>query len=202
MTSEPSSRDLIRASNPEREAILEILHDALEQGRIAPDEFAERSEAALAARTLGDLRVLVADLPLDVMRTGGSAALDLTPIAADGSDVVEWRGSMSSLKRKGAWQVPRRIMLHRRLSSVELDFTEALFTSQVVDIELDVAGGSVEMRVPDGASVSMDEVTVVGGSIEDHRRNQIANGRPHIRVTGSLRWGSLEVRGPRRKLFG
>jgi hypothetical protein len=199
MTSEPSERDLIRASNPEREAILEVLHDALAQGRIQPDEYAERSESALAARTVGDLKALVSDLPLEAMRHGGTAALDIA--AADGTDVVEWRGSMSSLKRKGAWQVPRRILIHRRLSSVELDFTEAQFTSTVVDIELDVSAGSVEMRVPEGASVTMDDVAVTGGSIEDHRKNVTANGRPHIRVTGSLRWGSLEVRGPRRKTF-
>ncbi len=205
MTAQPSEprRDRvpeseIRASNPDREATLAILHDALAQGRITADEFAERSEAALAARTMGDLQPLVSDLPVEFMQSG------LEPLAygaTNGTDVVEWRGSLSSLKRKGAWQVPRRIVLQRRLGSVELDFTEAQFTSDVVDIQLDIVGGSLEMRLPEGAGASLDEVEVVGGSVEDHRKGLKTTGRPLIRLTGTLRWGSVEIRGPRKRLF-
>lgn len=199
MTVEPSDsqRDMIRASNPDREAILAVLHDALAQGRITSDEFSERSEAAVSARTIGDLKPLVSDLPVDVMKSGAEPG----PLTLDGTDVVEWRGSLSSLKRKGAWQVPRKIVLHRRLGSVELDFTNAQFTSAVVDIEIDLAGGSIEMRLPEGASATTDEVVVVGGSVEDHRKDAPANGRPHIRISGTLRWGSLEIRGPRKRIF-
>jgi hypothetical protein len=53
----------IRASNAEREAVLQRLARALEDGRITPEEFEERAEAAYAARTHHELSLLTRDLP-------------------------------------------------------------------------------------------------------------------------------------------
>jgi hypothetical protein len=120
----------------------------------------------------------------------------------DASDTLELRGWFSSLKRKGDWTVPRKLVLSPRMGSVELDFTEARIDHPVVEIELDLAGGSVELRLPEGASASMDQVDVTAGSLEDHRNSREQQGGPHFAITGQVRWGSVELRGPRRKLFG
>ncbi len=189
-----ASTDAIRASHGDREQVQAILQDALSQGRITPDEFAERTTIAVEARTIGDLRPLLEDLP--VAYAGALAA----PVVA-GSEVVEWRGSFGSIKRKGAWTVPSKIRIHRRMGSVELDFTEAQFTSPVTDIELDVVGGSIEIRVPEGVTVSWDEIVVGMGSIEDHRKTREVGGSPQLRFHGSLRMGSFEIRGPRKRMF-
>lgn len=186
---EDTSRDLVRASDLEREHVLTILQEAMTQGRITTDEYTERSGQAMAARQIGELRQLLADLPVRF------------PASAPGvptGEVVEWRGTFGSLERRGVWTVPARIRLYRRMGSVELDFTDAQFTSDVVDIELDVAWGSVELRLPDGAGAISDSVVVSAGSVEDKRRNATADGRPQLRIHGTLRWGSLEIRGPRR----
>jgi len=53
----------IRASNAEREAVLQRLARALEDGRITPEEFEERAGAAYAARTHLELSLLTRDLP-------------------------------------------------------------------------------------------------------------------------------------------
>src|SRR5262245_6334195 len=186
--------DAIRASHADRDQVQAILQDALSQGRITPDEFAERTLIAAEARTIGELRPVLEDLPVAY---GGSPA---APVVA-GGDVVEWRGTLGSLKRKGAWTVPAKIRIYRRMGSVELDFTEATFTAPVTDIEIDVIGGSIEIRVPEGAGVSTDEIVVSMGSIEDHRKTRQAGGSAHLRFRGNLRMGSLEVRGPRKRLF-
>jgi hypothetical protein len=52
-----------RASNSEREAVVQRLIRALEQGRLTVEEFDERSAAAYAARTHGELTALTRDLP-------------------------------------------------------------------------------------------------------------------------------------------
>jgi hypothetical protein len=189
-----ASTDAIRASHDDREQVQAILRDALSQGRITPDEFAERTTIAAEARTIGELRPLLEDLP--VAYAGSPTA----PIVA-GSDVVEWRGTFGSIKRKGVWTVPAKIRIHRRMGSVELDFTEAQFTAPITDIELDLIGGSIEIRVREGATVSTDEIVVSMGSIEDHRKTREVGGSPRLRFHGSLRMGSLEVRGPRKRLF-
>jgi hypothetical protein len=187
----------LRISNADREQVLQHLQEAMAQGMITADELAERSDRALNAKTREDIDPLVADLPHAVATYSGAALP--TPIAAN--DVMDLGATLGSTSRKGYWVVPRKLRVRSRLGSTELDFTEAQIDHPVVDVEIDVKGGSVEMRLPEGASASMDDVHVTAGSIEDHRKYREPMGRPHFNVTGTLSWGSLEIRGPRRSFF-
>jgi hypothetical protein len=56
--------DHIRASDHDRDAVVATLRDAFGEGRLTLDEFQERTTAAYAGRTWGDLRELTTDLPL------------------------------------------------------------------------------------------------------------------------------------------
>lgn len=55
----------IRASDQERESVVDVLRDAYTDGRLTLDEFDERTSAAYAAKTWADLRDLTADLPAE-----------------------------------------------------------------------------------------------------------------------------------------
>jgi Domain of unknown function (DUF1707) len=55
--------DPIRASDSDREVVVAALQDAYTAGRITMEEFDERTSAAYAAKTWGDLRKLTIDLP-------------------------------------------------------------------------------------------------------------------------------------------
>jgi len=55
----------IRASDHDRESAVEVLRDAYAAGRLNLDEFDERTTAAYAAKTWGDLRELTYDLPAE-----------------------------------------------------------------------------------------------------------------------------------------
>jgi hypothetical protein len=178
----------LRVSDRERDHAVVRLKDARSAGLIDIDEFDERTSDALVARTRGELDAVTSDLP------AGPAARQGT------DDIVELKGSMSSVERKGDWQVPRKLVLRWRMGSVKLDFTEARIAHPVVEIELDINTGSVEVRLPEGASASLDGVVARLGSVEDHRRGAPAAGRPHFVLKGQIRRGSVEVRGPRRSL--
>ena len=52
-----------RASNAEREAVVQRLLSAVHEGRLSLDEFDERSATAYAAKTHGELQELTRDLP-------------------------------------------------------------------------------------------------------------------------------------------
>jgi DUF1707 SHOCT-like domain len=54
----------IRASDMDREGVVTILRDAHAEGRLTLEEFEERTSAAYAAKTWGDLADLTADLPV------------------------------------------------------------------------------------------------------------------------------------------
>jgi Flp pilus assembly protein TadB len=71
----------IRASDADRDAIADRLHRAAVEGRIEPDELEERLHQALRARTYGDLRRLVADLPRTPARRSKGASLTAVTVA-------------------------------------------------------------------------------------------------------------------------
>ena len=176
----------LRVSDRERDQAVGRLKDAVAEGLIDLDEFGERTSQALVARTRAELEAVTSDLPVVAFAASGA------------DDVIELKGSMSSLERKGDWQVPRKLVLRWRMGSVKLDFTQTRIVHPVIEIELDVTGGSGEMRLPQGASVSLDGVEARMGSVRDHRQGAPATGRPHFVLEGKINRGSVEVRGPRR----
>jgi hypothetical protein len=176
----------LRVSDADRNGTLRRLHNAVALGLIDIAEFEERSAMVSRARLHSDLDALVGDLP-------GPGAIVTTA-----TDRVELRGVLGSLKRQGEWTVPTRLALVRRMGSVELDLTRARFAGPMVVIELDMRFGSVDIRLPEGASASIDDVEVIVGSADDHRRDAPADGTPHIILTGKVVCGSVDIRGPRR----
>jgi hypothetical protein len=181
--------DGLRISDADRNGTLRRLHNAVALGLIDIDEFEERSAAVARARLQSELAALVGDLP-------GPGA-----IVTSATDRVELRGVLGSLKRQGEWVVPTRLALHRRMGSIDLDLTKARFAGPIVVIELDTRFGSVEIRLPDGASASIDDVEVIVGSARDHRRDAPSEGRPHVVLTGRCLFGSVDIRGPRRAVL-
>jgi DUF1707 SHOCT-like domain len=58
-----ASRATLRASDADREGVTERLRSAAAEGRLRTEELEQRIEAALSARTYGQLDALLADLP-------------------------------------------------------------------------------------------------------------------------------------------
>ncbi|WP_052591039.1 LiaF domain-containing protein [Luteipulveratus mongoliensis] len=113
---------------------------------------------------------------------------------------LELQGVFGSTKKSGNWEVPASITLHRRMGSAELDFTQATFTTNTVTIDINMVGGSLEIRVPENASVDSDVVTKLG-SYQDHRDGNPPSPDVRIHLRGTATWGSVETRGPRQGLF-
>jgi hypothetical protein len=54
----------LRASDTDRDRVAGILNTAFVEGRLSRDEYDDRLQSALSARTYGDLDLVVADLPV------------------------------------------------------------------------------------------------------------------------------------------
>jgi hypothetical protein len=63
ITETPAGPPATRASDRERDAVVQRVQQAFAEGRLDDAEFDERMRAALVARTHGDLDALLADLP-------------------------------------------------------------------------------------------------------------------------------------------
>jgi hypothetical protein len=61
---ESGGRDQMRASDADRERVVERLRTALQEGRLDLGEYDERLQRAYAAKTYGDLDGLLTDLPV------------------------------------------------------------------------------------------------------------------------------------------
>lgn len=179
----------MRVSDADRNGTMRRLHNAVGLGLLDINEFEQRSSRVQFARTLSELDALVGDLP-------GPGA-----IVTSATDRVELRGWAGSLKRAGEWMVPTRLSLVRRVGSIDLDLTKARFAGPVVVIEMDLKFGSLHLKLPDGASASIDDVEVYVGSATDHRKDPPAEGTPHIVLTGQVVFGSVIIRGNRRTLL-
>jgi hypothetical protein len=97
----------MRASDSERQAVVEVLKVALDDGRLKMDEYVERMEKAYEALTVGDLAQLHDDLPDVVVphkapvasAASGSAApfVAAAPVPVEAAPVPGIRGAYADL---------------------------------------------------------------------------------------------------------
>jgi len=182
----PSDRDSRylepRISDTDREQAVEQLRGAIGDGRLTPSEFEERIAHIYQAKTRDDLVRLLADV---------------LPWYAD-REPLRIKTTSGSFKRKGRWTPPSRIEIEVGSGSVKLDFTEALVAHPTVDITVAVKSGSVTIVMPQGGTAEVDSVEVRSGEVKSKVPAVPSASGPHVRVTGSVRSGSVMVRYQRR----
>ena len=174
----------VRASDADRDRVLDLLRAAVGDGRLTADEFGERMEAALSARTLGELAVLTADLV-----TGTAHA------AARAEEVVRIDQRGGSVQRTGQWAVPQRLELRLSWCDVTLDFTEAVIVEDTLLVEMNMRGGALVMVTRPGVVVDTGSLTVRYTDVDVRSGGE--SDAPvvlRVRLTGRMRYGSVEVR--------
>lgn len=179
----------LRASHADRDRVVEVLRVAAGDGRITADELDQRLEAALTARTLGELTVLTTDLPVSPAHG--------TP-AGPPKDLVRIDCEASHTRRDGAWVVPRLMEVRIAGGSVRLDFTEAVITRPTLRLHADVNGGQLVLITRPGVVVDADDVSVSAGHVKVAA--PAAPAAPvalRIEITGAVRGGNLVARSPR-----
>jgi hypothetical protein len=202
---DPTAARSLRVSDAEREHVIGLLQRATGTGLLDLDEFTLRVDTAVAARTRGELNAVLLDLPglthperpAQVPVPARPATTRPVPTSTGTGDEV--RSTLGGVTRRGAWDVPAHLVVRTTLGSAELDFTEARIPHEVVEIELEVVAGSVELRLPAGARVDHSALQTTLSTIEHRSRGRTDVPSPLLfRLTGSVRAGSVEIRPPRR----
>jgi hypothetical protein len=154
------ARSELRASHEDRDQVIEVLRVSAGDGRLTADELDERLELAMTARTYGELAKLVADLP-------AAGSVTSTPAPAPRvKDVVRIDCGSGHAKREGRWVVPQRIEARVHSGNVKLDFTQAVITQPVVQIEAEVRSGHIVLITKPGIVVDTDDVAVRSGHVK------------------------------------
>jgi DUF1707 SHOCT-like domain len=194
MPADPPSPPALRASDADRDRVIDVLRAAVGDGRLDPAEFDERLDAALAARTIDALAPLTADL---IAAPGGRGALTLpragTP-AEPAAELITIREKHGPVRREGRWTLPHRLVLRTAWCNVLLDLTSAVRSGPELIIELQVRGGSVELVLAPGMAVDANGLSVRHSRLAITR--DAGDGTPEmlsVHLAGRMKHGSVRT---------
>jgi hypothetical protein len=160
MSADPPSSPALRASDADRDRVIELLRAAVADGRLDQAEFNERLDAALSARTIDALAPLTADL-IPAPGSDGALTLPLAGTAAQpAAELLTINERHGSVRRDGRWTLPRRLALRTAWCDVTLDLTRAVRSGPELVIDLRVRGGDVELVLAPGMVVDANELSV------------------------------------------
>lgn len=168
--------------------MISLLSEAASDGRLTPSEHEERAGQALAARTLGDLTLLTADL----------APPSGQPIRLYPGRAVTAVGGRE--RREGRWVVPDAFPVTALFGDVVLDLRDAVLASPRIVIYATAVCGQVRLIVPAGVTVEMTGRSFLGiRSVRGRSRPMAAaGGTGLIEVRTLALGGAVKVVTPRR----
>ncbi|MEV4165166.1 DUF1707 SHOCT-like domain-containing protein [Nonomuraea dietziae] len=194
MPADPPSSPALRASDTDRDLVIEQLRVAVADGRLDQAEFDERLDAALTARTIDALAPLITDLV--AVQGGGALTLPFAGTPAEPApELLTINERHGSVRREGRWTLPHRLALRTAWCDVMLDLTSAVRRAPELVIELQVRGGTVELVLAPGMVVNANELSVRHSSLGisreagDHIPETL-----HVRLVGRMRHGRLDTR--------
>ncbi|MFE2284111.1 DUF1707 domain-containing protein [Streptomyces sp. NPDC059443] len=190
----------LRASDADRDRIAQILADAVAEGRLTAEEHSDRLDSLYAVKTVGELDVLVRDLPA----AGGDTGQRQPAYAAAGYAGQQPAGLpaetlvavFSSSSRKGRWRPGANTRAVSVFGDINIDLTEAVFQQQVTEINVTCVLGNVEISVPENVTLRGYGSGVLG-NVEVHGEGQGGSADPQapvVIVRGFALLGNIEAR--------
>lgn len=215
----------LRIGDADRQAVIDSLREAVGEGRLTLDEFADRAGTTYAASTAQELRAVLHDLPPSylparITETGprGTSRSMLPPPAPQprpaptsppSRPVDRATGSnqtivavMSEATRKGRWRAEPAVTVVAVMGGAKLDFCDAELAAAVVDVRAVTVMGGIDIVVPLGIPVLVDGFVLMG-PLEDRTdasaSSPMREQGPMIRVHGYGICGGITVRNPTPK---
>lgn len=188
----------IRASDAEREQVMDVLRDAAAEGRLSFEELADRIEAAGRAVTRDDLAGLTADLPADPT-AGAEGWSAVAP--AEGRDaavrVPDRRATVfGDVRQAGVWKVPYISRWSTVFGDIDLDLREAVVAHARIQIDAGSVFGDITLLVPEGVVVEIRARTGFG-TVRQEAGETGPPGAPVVVLTGGTWFGDVRVRAKR-----
>ena len=185
----PDPSETLRIGNREREQAVAVLHDAVGGGYLDLTEFEQRSSTVYAAKTRGDLRMALADLPgaVHLLGTGVSAANTGSPAIID----IGW----TTVKRQAVWEVPPYLVISGSMGGAELDLTQAVLPAGGCVVEVQATWSTVKIQLSEAMSLRTNDYQ--GGqssTLRDKAGPPTVPGGPVIDVRGRAPWTTIVVK--------
>jgi hypothetical protein len=189
VVSNPGEIARLRISDADRDKAASVLSQALAEGRLTPDEHAQRLDGVYAAKTQADVLPFVSDLP----GTGG--ALEVPAGPASRAAPVRMISIFSNTARRGRWRVPKATGTVNVFGHTELDLREAVLPGKEISISAVCVFGDVKITVPPEMHVIDTGWALFGGREMPPDTDESANpNAPVLRITGVSIFGLATVR--------
>jgi class 3 adenylate cyclase len=181
-----------RAADADRDRIVTLLRDHVVAGRLTLDEFSERVGLALQARTLGDLREVMVDLP-DVPSV--NELLPQPSATPPKKRTRRWHVAvMSGHSTKGRWRISGKTNAVAVMGGCDMDLRRAEIEGPEVEITAVAFWGGINIIVPEGFDVELQGFSFMGGRELRLRDVPIVRGSPRIVVRGFSIMGGIGVK--------
>jgi hypothetical protein len=174
-----------RASDRERDVVVQRVQDAFAEGRLDDAEFDERTRAALTARTHADLDGLLADLPATP-----SAAAPAHAVPGPGRYAIALK---SSVRRAGRWRVPERYTTVVYKGGGWLDLRAAELSGPVTTFLAAAYKSRLTILVPPNVRVEMTGLGVSQDTRDEDPGYRLPADAPVIHVRGIAYKGTVEI---------
>lgn len=186
--------DDMRASDADRDKYAAVLQEGYAQGRLTREEYEDRLDACMRAKTYGDLKPLIADLPASNLPVVRPAA-DVVPAYRSSAPMI---AIFSGVERKGIWELDDDNVAVAVFGSVEIDLRQATIHPGRNEIKAFAVLGSVEIIVEPGTLVDCSGIGILG-DFSGTKNTASSPDAPLIRVTGLALLGSVAVKEKKRK---
>ena len=182
-----AQRIALRAGDTDRDAVAAMLRIAAGEGRIDLSELEERLGLVNAAKTYGELDLLVADLPQP------PPSRTLTRADAE-PDTLVLRTTTANIKQDGHWVVPALITAESTTGWITIDFTQAYCHHQEVTVEVITKTGWIQLILPEGWAARVGPLKTYTGHLSNKALDTPDPGAPTVIVTGDPVFGSIKIR--------
>jgi len=183
----------VRASDADRELVVETLRQAAGDGRLTLEELDQRLEAAHAAETYADLEKLTEDLP--VAQLAGPVGGSLPAQRFGGKPTSRFGiALMSGFRRGGHWVVPRWFTGLVIMGYGGINMRDASFTGQITRVTAFALMGGLGIIVPEDAEVHARGLGIMGIFSGRRTTGHGQAGAPVIIVTGPAIMGEISIR--------
>jgi len=184
----------MRASDHDRDAVVQRLQEAFADGSLDDEEFDQRTRAALTARLRSQLAVLTQDLPASTLPASTGPARPAMPVTAGrtpGRFAIAYK---NSIRRAGRWRVPEQFRTVVYKGSGFIDLRAAELTSPVTTVFAIAYKSRIDVLVPLGVRVELDGFGVSKGwSAEEDLESRLPADAPVVHVRGIGYKGTIEV---------
>lgn len=191
----------VRASDAEREQIVQALSEHATTGRLTLAELEERIGQAYTAVTRDDLARLTADLPDpsgELATTAGTqpAPSDTGYPVPDGPrrSATRWIVAfMGGTEKRGRWRAAERVNAIAVMGGHDIDLRHAELDSGDTTILAITVMGGMDIYVPDTIDVEVGGFSLMGGTGERGSRRPARAGAPRIKVLAYNLMGGIDV---------